>query len=92
MENKKIAKKYLNKYFKSHYIEESDLEFKSLVRILNKSSKSDFDKEIKEMMDKILTLSNYDSNHDNVLDNFGDIENTINAFKIKYDTHRRGGF
>ena len=36
MDNKKIAKQYLNTYFKSQYIKESDHEFKALVRILNK--------------------------------------------------------
>ena len=39
MKNKKIVKKYLNKYFASNYLEEHDLEFKSLLRILNKAEK-----------------------------------------------------
>ena len=33
------AKKYLNKYFKSQYINENDYEFKALVRLLNKAQK-----------------------------------------------------
>lgn len=40
MQNKKIAKRYLNKYFKSSYLEENDIELKSLVRILNKVEKN----------------------------------------------------
>lgn len=40
MKNKKIAKRYLNKYFKSSYLEENDIEVKSLVRILNKVEKN----------------------------------------------------
>jgi len=39
MDNKKIVKKYFNKYFKQHYLEEDSHEFKSLVRILNKANK-----------------------------------------------------
>jgi hypothetical protein len=37
MDTKKEAKKYLNKYFKAQYIEETDDEFKGLVKILNKA-------------------------------------------------------
>lgn len=40
MDIKKEAKKYLNKYFKSQYINENDDEFKSLVRLLNKAQKA----------------------------------------------------
>ena len=39
MDTKKEAKKYLNKYFKSQYINENDDEYKSLVRLLNKAQK-----------------------------------------------------
>jgi DnaJ-class molecular chaperone len=39
MDNKKIAKKYFNKYFKLHYYNEYDLEFKAFVKILNKKNK-----------------------------------------------------
>ena len=39
MENKKLVKQYLNKYFKQDYLEEDDNEFKALVRILNKKDK-----------------------------------------------------
>lgn len=39
MDTKREAKKYLNKYFKSQYINEDDSEFKSLVRLLNKALK-----------------------------------------------------
>jgi hypothetical protein len=39
MDTKKQAKKYLNKYFKSQYINENDDEYKSLVRLLNKAQK-----------------------------------------------------
>ena len=39
MNNNKIARKYFNKYFKEQYFKESDDEFKSLVRILNKKDK-----------------------------------------------------
>ena len=39
MENKKIVKKYFNKYFKQQYLDEDSHEFKSLVRILNKKDK-----------------------------------------------------
>ena len=31
------AKKYFSKYFKNCYIEKDDIEFKSLVRLINKS-------------------------------------------------------
>ena len=37
MDTKKEAKKYLNKYFKAQYLKETDEEFKSLVRLLNKA-------------------------------------------------------
>ena len=37
MDTKKEAKKYLNKYFKTQYIKETDDEYKALVRILNKA-------------------------------------------------------
>ena len=37
MDTKKEAKKYLNKYFKSQYLKETDDEYKSLVRLLNKA-------------------------------------------------------
>ena len=37
MDTKKEAKKYLSKYFKAQYINETDTEFKSLVRLLNKA-------------------------------------------------------
>ncbi len=37
MDIKKEAKKYLNKYFKSQYLNETDDEYKSLVRLLNKA-------------------------------------------------------
>lgn len=86
MENKKIIKKYLNKYFKNNYIEEKDIEFKSLVRILNKANIGGdvFVKEVKEMLDEILKLSKYNSDHDKILDNFGDIENVAKRFKQKY--------
>jgi hypothetical protein len=40
MDTKKEAKKYLNRYFKSQYINENDDEFKSLVRLLNKTVKN----------------------------------------------------
>lgn len=39
MENKKIVKQYLNKHFKNDYLTENDLEYKALVRILNKKDK-----------------------------------------------------
>ena len=39
MDTKKEAKKYLNKYFKSQYINENDDEYKSLVRLINKAQK-----------------------------------------------------
>ena len=39
MDNKEIVKKYFNKYFKAQYFKESDHEFKSLLRILNKKDK-----------------------------------------------------
>ena len=37
MDTKKEAKKYLNKYFKKQYLKETDDEYKSLVRLLNKA-------------------------------------------------------
>jgi hypothetical protein len=37
MDTKKEAKKYLNKYFKAQYINETDDEFKDLVKILNEA-------------------------------------------------------
>ena len=37
MDAKKEAKKYLNKYFKAQYLKETDDEYKSLVRLLNKA-------------------------------------------------------
>lgn len=37
MDTKKEAKKYLNKYFKAQYLKETDDEYKSLVRLLNKA-------------------------------------------------------
>ena len=37
MDTKKEAKKYLNKYFKAQYLKETDNEYKSLVRLLNKA-------------------------------------------------------
>ena len=43
MDNKKIVKQYFNKYFKAQYFEESDKEFKALVRMLYKK-----DKEVKK--------------------------------------------
>ena len=39
MDTKIEAMKYLNKYFKSQYINENDDEYKSLVRLLNKAQK-----------------------------------------------------
>jgi hypothetical protein len=39
MNNKKIVKKYFNKYFKEQYLDENSHEFKSLVRILNKANR-----------------------------------------------------
>lgn len=39
-EFKKEVKKYFNKYFKAQYFNENDDEFKSLLRLLNKSGKS----------------------------------------------------
>jgi len=39
MDAKKEAKKYLNKYFKSCYLEADDHEFKALVRLINKAAK-----------------------------------------------------
>jgi len=38
--NKNIAKKYLDRYFKSQYLDGNSEEFKSLVRILNKKDKT----------------------------------------------------
>jgi hypothetical protein len=43
--NVKIVKAYLKKYFASDYIKEDDLEFKSLLRILNKKDKHLTEKE-----------------------------------------------
>ena len=40
MDTKKEAKNYLDKYFKSQYFNETDLEYKSLVRLLNKAQKA----------------------------------------------------
>ena len=37
MDTNKEAKKYLNKYFKSQYLKETDDEYKALVRLLNKA-------------------------------------------------------
>ena len=37
MDTKKEAKKYLNKYFKAQHLKETDDEYKSLVRLLNKA-------------------------------------------------------
>lgn len=37
MDSKKEAKKYLNKFFKQQYFTETDNEFKSLVRLINKA-------------------------------------------------------
>ena len=37
MDTKKEAKKYLDKYFKAQYLKETDDEYKSLVRLLNKA-------------------------------------------------------
>ena len=37
MDTKKEARKYLNKYFKAQYLKETDDEYKSLVRLLNKA-------------------------------------------------------
>ena len=37
MDTNKEAKKYLNKYFKAQYLKETDDEYKSLVRLLNKA-------------------------------------------------------
>ena len=37
MNTNKEAKKYLNKYFATQYINEKDDEFKALVRLLNKA-------------------------------------------------------
>jgi len=37
MDTKKEAKKYLNRYFKAQYLKETDHEYKSLVRLLNKA-------------------------------------------------------
>lgn len=39
LDNKKIVKKYLKRYFSSSWLNENDDEFKSLVRILNKKDK-----------------------------------------------------
>lgn len=39
MENDKIVKQYLNKYFKNNYLTENDHEYKALVRILNRKDK-----------------------------------------------------
>lgn len=39
MSNKDTVKKYFNKYFKNQFFKETDSEFKSLVRILNKKNK-----------------------------------------------------
>ena len=40
MDTKKEAKKYLDKYFKAQYFNENDLEYKLLVRLLNKAQKA----------------------------------------------------
>ena len=40
MKNIEIIKQYFNKYFKKQYFNESDLEFKSLITILNKKDKA----------------------------------------------------
>lgn len=37
MDTKKEVKKYLNKYFKTQYIKETDYEYKALVGLLNKA-------------------------------------------------------
>lgn len=37
MDTNKEAKKYLNKYFLAQYLKETDDEYKSLVRLLNKA-------------------------------------------------------
>lgn len=39
MDTKKEVEKYLDKYFKHQYFNETDLEYKSLVRLLNKAQK-----------------------------------------------------
>ena len=39
MDTKKEARKYMNKYFKQHYLDDNTHEFKSLVRLLNKARK-----------------------------------------------------
>jgi len=57
-ENNKIVKKYFNKYFKQDYIENDYLEFKSLVRILNKKDKAtqQLQTELKEARERIIHL------------------------------------
>lgn len=40
-DHKKVAKRYFHKYFRNQYFTESDLEFKALVRILNKVAKTE---------------------------------------------------
>lgn len=40
MDNTKIVRKYLHKYFKANWLTEYDEEFKALVRILNKKDKT----------------------------------------------------
>lgn len=51
---------------------------------LIENPKADFKKEVKEMLDEISKLSKYNSNHDQILDNFGDIENVVKRFKQKH--------
>lgn len=38
-DNKKVVRKYFNRFFKSQYFRDDDLEFMALVRILNKRDK-----------------------------------------------------
>ena len=59
MDNKKIVKKYFNKYFKEQYFHENDYEFRSLVRILNKKDKKIND--IIKAVDKIDRSKFHDS-------------------------------
>jgi hypothetical protein len=61
MDAKKEVKKYLNKYFKSQYINENDDEFKSLVRLLNKAQQAVKNCSIPPVMQRSELLSNFNN-------------------------------
>ena len=58
MDTKKEAKKYLNKYFKAQYLKETDDEYKSLVRLLNKALRIHAVSRCNASSDKLVECSN----------------------------------